>query len=106
MITLIDDGKEYTLVGYQPMRTSDYYVTFDKEIRQFTGKSTSSTAIIVKPVPIEHTFGGVVFEETGEKLRRLAVDEWGILVETGSAVCGAKALIRLDYLPIRPVRLA
>ena len=84
------DGKEYEFRGlYRPPRTGDFYL--DGAIGNVVEWTTAPAyytgdRAIVHPIPppvVRHTFGGVVFEETGE-VREAAVGEWHI--DTGPRV--------------------
>ena len=111
MITLIQDGVEYTYAGLRHVKRGEHFINNNGGIRKYMGIQDGNLSTIVVPVPLEHTFGGVTFVETGE-YRKVEHGEW-FLSREGSAVLGPYPVYRernrptmISYKILLPVRLA
>jgi hypothetical protein len=70
------DGARYEFVGYAPANQGDWFLDHSsRTIYQWALRVPSVERALFRRVPVEHTFGGVVFEETGE-VRMAKEGEW------------------------------
>lgn len=72
--------KEYEYRGeYREVTSTDHFIAISTGGRLVLDPSQDNAGLgvraIVHPVPVRHTFGGIVFEETGEK-RPTVFGEW------------------------------
>jgi len=77
------DGRDYYPVGYGNIVRDGFFLTGEGQVKQATESRAYSQErfLIVKPVPMRHTFGKLVFEETGEERMPVAGEWW--LTDTG-----------------------
>ena len=75
MITLNENGVEYTVKGYDVVERGNHFINVHGDVQQCTWDRDLGWYVLVVPVPVEHKFGGVVFVETGEN-RVVENDEW------------------------------
>jgi len=96
------DGVEYEFVRWgRVLEDGDYVFSTSGVLYQAVG--TSGSEAIFRPKPKLHTFGGVVFEETGE-VRRILRNEWGWSSDTNNPVVGGYA-DKLAFRIVRPVAI-
>ena len=93
MIFTDEQGKRWTTLGYHAWREGHWYISPGGRL---TRASIDDEGIFLEiaPVPIEHTIGGIVFEETGET--------------RPTKECGVWVLETVPYPPytiLRPVRI-
>ena len=103
MINITFDGKEYSSSGYRIPAHGEYYLSSGNWVHQATGDNDTggSIRLIVKPVSVEHTFGGVVYRE-GET--RIATNKDCWLSPTGGHLtCGYASMGKRVIL--HPVRM-
>ena len=74
MITLTYEGVEYHYVGFRNVKRGEHFIDNHGEIHKYMGISNDILSTVVKPVPIEHTFSGIVFVEAD--YRRVEPNEW------------------------------
>lgn len=101
MITLTQDGVEYTFEGYRYPGKGQHYITKHGAIWQ-GNSGPGAIRVVVKPVPVEHTFGNVVFVETGE-VRQAKVNEWFLVEDALFPMYGIYT--EKEYRILEPVRV-
>ncbi len=68
------EGQEYEFVGYYGPKEATHFLTGRGTLEQTEPHNRFDVAWF-RLVPVRHTFGGIVFEETGE-VRRAGQGEW------------------------------
>ena len=79
MRILMDDGGEYQVVRYGDPGVGEHFVNQHMLVEYVHVAAPLGTPrLIVRPIAKRHTFGGAVFEETGEE--REINGEWGLMM--------------------------
>lgn len=93
------DGKDYDWRGeYRQGKVGEHVLLADvtghgiREAVRYLSRDTNVVRAILHPITVTHTFGGIVFEETGEKRTGLSKGQCGVLIETGNVVIANQAL--------------
>jgi len=86
--------RNYRVKGYDVLKKDVYFLDGSGDVKQVKGPGwvMHIRFLIVDPVPVRHTFGRVIFEETGE-VRVPRQDEWWL-----TKLDGGKAAFRKDSL--------
>lgn len=88
--TIHHEGKEYVPVNYRLVRPGDYFVNYRGEV-SLAGDHSGKERLIVTLVPVDRTFSGATFRETGET-RRPCYGEWYLIepsdVDPWPVYCG------------------
>ncbi len=68
MIKYQHEGRDYTATGYRIPKQGEYYFSSWGEISQYLVGSIRTVRLVLEPVPVEHTFGKVVYAEGERRL--------------------------------------
>jgi len=103
------DGKKYRFMGeYRYPKNGECFLSgTGKILKDGEGPNNAQGArAIVEEVKVQHEFGGIVFEETGEE-RTLTYNEWGVYTPTGEIYNHRRMehSLTCSYLPLRPVEI-
>jgi len=108
MITLTHKGKDYEVVEYRQLQDGDYFVSIFNDILHVEageGSGGRGERLVVRPVPVEHTFGKVVYVEGERHIPREG--EWYVSRGTvkPTPLYAYKNLLAGDRTILRPVRI-
>jgi hypothetical protein len=95
--TLTIDGREYRASNYKKITFGCFFLTGEGKVKKADSSAGYSEErfLMVEPIPVRYTFGGVVFQETGE-VRTPEVGEWWLCSEY------TKAALMTDDRPLAP----
>jgi len=102
MIFTDEQGKRWKPIGYRPWLEGHWYISPGGRL---TRASIDEEGIFLEiaPVPIEHTIGGIVFEETGETRPTKEGGEW--VLDMGVPFFFKPFAVPYPYTILRPVRI-
>ena len=103
MITLTQDGVEYIYKGIWYVKKGEHFINNNGKISKYEGNRDGITSTIVKPVPVEHTFSGIVFVEVD--YRRVMTGEWYLHQYEGGDLRRSQCHTIQEYKVLKPVRL-
>ena len=103
------EGKKYEFRGeYRKPKQDESFLADNGSVFTCRTNEWAGVRAIVHPVPKRHTFGGVVFEETGER-RPPGKGEWAFNKVAGSVFCVVEGDFKYNIITcpiLRPVGLA
>jgi len=101
------DGKEWETDGeYRSPKIGEWFISWDGKLDKAVFDAIDKVRLIIRPVPVQHVFGGIVFEETGEE-RPPRKGEWFLSKYQKDTVLACASGDYSEYVQtiVKPVRI-